>query len=72
MDTGAVSEMLHNSLSQYYISAMLVMAPAVRIFMRAGFKPWPALLLLIPYVGPIFAAAYLAFIKWPRTKEMKS
>jgi len=49
----------------YYIAVMLMMAPAVRVFMRAGLRPFWALLLLVPLVGYILAAAALAFQKWP-------
>lgn len=66
MDFGHIEEILKQPLWQYYISVALVMAPTVRIFGRAGFKPYPALLLLVPKVGYIFCAAYLVFLKWPR------
>jgi hypothetical protein len=65
--------MTRQPLWQYYISVILVMAPAVRILTRAGFKPYPALLLLAPQVGYILCAAYLTFTKWPKlpAKEAK-
>lgn len=49
----------------YYVSVMLVMAPVVRIFMRAGFKPYWALMLLVPWAGYIGCAAALALFGWP-------
>lgn len=66
MDYDHLKELLNPRLSGYYISVMLVMAPTVRIFSRTGLKPWPALLLLAPYVGYLFCAAWLVFQKWPR------
>jgi hypothetical protein len=66
VDYGHLKELLHQPLWAYYVSVMLVMAPAVRIFARTGLRPWPALLLLVPYVGYMFCAAWLAFQKWPR------
>ena len=71
MDTGTFMQLPRDPFVQYYISVMLVMAPAVRIFIRTGLKPWPALMLLVPYVGYIFCAAYLAFMKWPRLQGSK-
>jgi len=71
LDTGTLMPLLHHPLSQYYVSVMLVMAPAVRIFIRAGLKPWPTLLLLAPYIGYIFCAACLAFMKWPGAQGSK-
>jgi hypothetical protein len=72
LDNPAFTQLLQGPISQYYISVMLVMAPAVRIFTRTGLKPWPALLLLFPYIGYIFCAAYLTFAKWPRLKGGKA
>jgi hypothetical protein len=71
VDTGELTQILQQPLHQYYISVMLVMAPAVRIFSRTGLKAWPALLLLVPYVGPVLCAACLTFMKWPRLQERK-
>jgi hypothetical protein len=71
LDTATLTQLPHDPLVQYYISVALVMAPAVRIFMRAGLKPWIALLLLAPYVGPVLCAACLAFMKWPRLQGGK-
>lgn len=66
MDFDHLKEALSPPIAQYYISVMLVMAPTVRIFARTGLKPYPALLLLLPWVGYIFCAACLVFLKWPR------
>jgi hypothetical protein len=66
VDYEHLKEVLKDPFYQYYISVMLTMAPAVRIFSRTGMKAWPALFLLVPYVGYLFCAACLAFLKWPR------
>ena len=55
-------------LRQYYISAVLVAVPVMRILMRAGFKPFWAVLLVVPDIGLILCAALLAFRKWPQAK----
>ncbi len=50
----------------YYMAAAALMAPSVRIFLRAGFNPAWALLLLVPYVGYIACAGVLALRPWPK------
>jgi hypothetical protein len=66
MDPGSFLTFLQeNPIWQYYISVMLVMAPAVRIFRRAGLPAWPALLLLAPWIGHLLCIAFLAFKRWP-------
>ncbi len=54
----------------YYIAVALMMAPTVRVFMRAGLRSYWALLLLVPLVGFIIAAAALAFQKWPAAEPL--
>ncbi|MDI1228645.1 MAG: hypothetical protein PSY14_13270 [bacterium] len=54
----------------YYIAVMLMMAPVVRIFMRAGLRPHFALLLLVPMMGFVLVAAALAFQKWPAAQPL--
>lgn len=49
----------------YYMAVAVMMMPVLRIFIRAGLKPYWALLLLVPWVGYIFCACALAFRKWP-------
>ena len=53
-------------LQTYYLFAMLAALPVARIFMRAGFKPYWALLLGVPDVGLILCAGLLAIRKWPK------
>lgn len=55
-------------LRQYYISSALIAIPVTRILMRAGFKPFWALLLLIPDIGFILCTVLLALRKWPQAK----
>jgi hypothetical protein len=45
--------------------AVLLLIPAWRIFRRAGFAPATALVVLVPYVGPLIATGILAFAEWP-------
>ena len=54
----------------YYIAVALMMAPVVRIFMRAGLRAHYALLLLVPLVGFVLAACALAFQKWPAAEAL--
>lgn len=65
---GFLSFLQANPVWQYYISAMLVMAPAVQIFRRAGFRPYFALFLLVPWVGHICCIVLLALKRWPRAE----
>jgi len=50
----------------YYLFALLALIPVTRIFERAGFRPYWALLLAIPDAGLVLCAALLALRKWPR------
>ena len=65
LDTENLMTVLREPLWQYYISVMLITAPAVRIFMRAGLKPYPALFLLVPWIGHVLCIVYLACQRWP-------
>lgn len=65
MESEAVAALLRQPLWAYYVSVMLVMAPVARIFLRAGFRPFWALFLLVPYVGYIICAGLLALRRWP-------
>ncbi len=55
-----------DSLGYYYISALMVLYPVSRIFIRAGMSNAWAALLILPMVGYIPCAAVLAFRKWGR------
>lgn len=58
-----------NILAYYYIFALLVAWPVARIFMRAGFAPLWAALLLVPAYGLILCTFVLAVRKWPATAK---
>jgi hypothetical protein len=47
-----------------------MMAPVVRIFMRAGLRPHYALLLLVPLLGFVLVPCALAFQKWPAAEPL--
>lgn len=51
--------------AQYYLFVLLVLIPVIRIFERAGFRPYWALLLAVPDAGIILCSAILALKKWP-------
>jgi hypothetical protein len=59
---------LHNPYALYYISAALMLFPMARVFKRAGFRSYWALLLGIPDAGLIFCMVVLALRKWPAGK----
>ncbi len=50
--------------ARYYLFCLLAVIPVVRIFMRAGFKPWWAVLLAVPDIGFILCTVFLALMKW--------
>lgn len=52
--------------AEYYIFAALAAVPAARIFRRAGFKPYWALLLAVPDIGMVLCAGVLALRTWPK------
>lgn len=60
-----------SSLVQYYVSAVLMFWPMGRIFWRAGFSPFWALLLGVPMAGHVVCAAVLTFRRWPRLNKTK-
>ena len=55
-----------NPAVMYYTSALLMAVPMARIFMRAGFKPYWIVLLVVPDAGLILCLAALALGKWRR------
>jgi hypothetical protein len=55
-------------LVAYYVFAAIAAVPTLRIFMRAGFPAWQAVVLLVPMAGVIGAAGLLALRPWPRAK----
>lgn len=52
-------------LAQYYLFCLLAIVPVARIFMRAGFRPFWALLLAAPDIGFVLCLVVLAARKWP-------
>ena len=56
---------MENMFVNIVAQAILFLIPAWRIFGRAGFEPSTALVVLIPYAGPLIAMAILAFANWP-------
>ncbi len=53
---------------EYYLSSFLMAVPIARIFMRAGFRPYWVVLLVVPDIGLILCAVLLALRKWPQVK----
>jgi hypothetical protein len=49
--------------------AIALLIPAWRIFGRAGFPPELALIVLVPYIGPLAAMMILAIAEWPAHKQ---
>ena len=47
--------------------AVVLVVPAWRIFSRAGFSGFWALLMFIPFVGYLLATLMLAFRRWPNS-----
>lgn len=58
-------EMLSDPFVKYYLSALIGIYPLQRIFRRAGFAPFHAAVLLVPFLGYVIAAGMLALRKWP-------
>lgn len=74
MDLQLSADILQWPIWQYYMAVAVLMAPVIRIFMRAGMHPLWSFLLFIPVVGYIACAMALALRKWPvlrKTPETK-
>jgi uncharacterized membrane protein YhaH (DUF805 family) len=52
------------------IIGLAVVLPSWRIFTKAGFSGWLALLMLVPLVN-IAVEYYVAFTDWPLSKEVR-
>lgn len=68
MDIAAGFDIFGQPIWTYYAAAAVLVMPVVRIFMRAGFNPAWAMLLLVPVIGYIVCAGMLALRKWPSAK----
>ncbi len=44
---------------------LLAVLAFMAIYRRAGFRPWPAVLAMVPWFGLPLAMAPLAFRRWP-------
>ncbi|MBU6475736.1 MAG: hypothetical protein KGL10_05070 [Alphaproteobacteria bacterium] len=51
-------------IARYYVTAALLVVPFARIFTRAGFRPYWAVLLGVPDVGLALCILALALQKW--------
>lgn len=60
---------LHNLLYQYYFFVVTVFVPVIRIFERAGMRPWWTLVLAVPYLGFFLCLGVLALRRWPALKR---
>jgi hypothetical protein len=52
-------------LVNLFVTAIIVLYPAWRMFGRAGFPPGVSLVVLVPGVGFLVALGILAFAEWP-------
>ena len=48
---------------------LMLIAPAWRIFRRAGLAATWSLLVFVPAVGPVAAVVVLAFVPWPAIRR---
>ncbi len=56
---------LSDPFVKYYLSALVILYPLIRIFRRAGLPPVYAITVLVPFIGYIVAVAVLALQRWP-------
>lgn len=56
---------LKNPINAYYFSALLMVWPVGRIFIRAGFSAGYTAYLLVPAMGHIICLGVLTFKSWP-------
>ena len=67
MNFDTIVQLLQQPIGQYHAFVMLSFVPVARIFERAGFRPYWAMLLAVPMVGLIIVFATLALRKWRTT-----
>ena len=70
LSSAQLSDYLSLPIGQYYISVALVLIPMLRIFMRAGLKPYWGLGLLVPWAGYVICAVALGFNNWPKVAPL--
>jgi hypothetical protein len=64
-------EYLKDPLVLYYIAAVAMVVPMVRVLRRTGLNPFYAALLFVPMLGYILAAGAVALQKWPAAGGQK-
>ena len=57
-------------LGTEFLVAIILVVPIWRIFSRAGFSGFWALLLFIPFAGYLMATLMLAFRRWPNSTQV--
>ena len=57
-------------LGTEFLVAIILVVPIWRIFSRAGFSGFWALLMFIPFAGYLMATLMLAFRRWPNSTEV--
>ena len=53
-----------------FVFNVLALWPLMRIFRRAGFAPWWALLIFVPVVGYVGVLGLLTLRRWPARKDL--
>lgn len=64
-----LKDVILEPVALYYFSTLLMIVPVMRIFKRAGFQPWWALLLGVPDIGLALCVLALALRKWPAGRD---
>lgn len=61
--------LFENPLLLYYVTALAVLLPCIRICRRVGIAPWRVGFLAAPYFGHVLFLAALALRRWPVAGE---
>ena len=61
----AILDFVNTPLGNGLLFSALVFWPLWRMLVRAGFKPWPAVLVFVPVIGAVLVLGLLALRKWP-------
>lgn len=66
-----MEQMIADEIVRLIVAAVIFIPPLWKIFKKAGFSPWGALLVLIPPFGAgvLVVALLLGYRKWPNGKE---